>query len=267
MWGGILLQPKIVYKYTKIQSVLIMSKRLKFFCSHLTISACIALMVVGLVFFVWYPSPLASAVGVTHIFLMVLAIDVIIGPVLGFVVYKEGKKTLKMDLTIIILIQLSALLYGVYSIEQGRPVWIAYNVDRFELVRKNEVLTDNMAQALPQFQSPAWDKPQYVAVEFAQDKEIRNEEMFAEVFGGVSIIQRPERYVDFTRAKAQIQQRAQALTQLNQFNDPAVVKTILTQYPQATGFVPLKANAIDMTVLINKDKGEVVKIVDLRPWK
>ena len=29
----------------------------------------------------------------------------------------------------------------------------------------------------------------------------------------------------------------------------------------------LKANVVDMTVLINKEKGEVVKIVDLRPWK
>jgi hypothetical protein len=41
----------------------------------------------------------------------------------------------------------------------------------------------------------------------------------------------------------------------------------LKQYPQANAFVPLKANAVDMTVLINKEKGEVVKIVDLRPWK
>ena len=45
------------------------------------------------------------------------------------------------------------------------------------------------------------------------------------------------------------------------------VQEAISKYPQATGFVPLKANAVDMTVLINKDKGEVVKIVDLRPWK
>jgi len=60
-----------------------MSKRLKFFLTHLSISLLIALLVIGLVFFVWYPAPLAQAVGVTHIFLMLLAIDVVIGPVLG----------------------------------------------------------------------------------------------------------------------------------------------------------------------------------------
>ena len=57
-----------------------MSKRLKFFVSHLLISFFIALIVVGVVFFIWYPSPLATAVGVTHIFLMMLTIDVIVGP-------------------------------------------------------------------------------------------------------------------------------------------------------------------------------------------
>ena len=57
-----------------------MSKRLKFLLSHLFISCLIALLVIGLVFFIWYPSPLSTAVGVTHIFLMLLVIDVILGP-------------------------------------------------------------------------------------------------------------------------------------------------------------------------------------------
>ena len=85
-----------------------MSKRLKFFLGHLSISMLIALCVVGVVFFIWYPSPLSKAVGVTHIFLMLLVIDVILGPLLGLLVYKEGKKTLKFDLSVIIVIQIAA---------------------------------------------------------------------------------------------------------------------------------------------------------------
>ncbi|WDZ51502.1 TfpX/TfpZ family type IV pilin accessory protein [Acinetobacter vivianii] len=244
-----------------------MSKRLKFFLSHLAISFFIALIVVGVVFFIWYPSPLAKAVGVTHIFLMMLAIDVIIGPLLGLLVYKEVKKSLKMDLGIIILIQISALSYGVYSIAQGRPAWLAYNVDRFELVRNNEIVTNQITQANLHYQQPSWLKPQFVGVEFATDKNIRSADMFAEVLGGISIARKPERYVPLNKVQKQIQQRAQNLDVLNQFNDKALVEKILSNYPQATAFVPLKANAVDMTVLINKEKGDVVKIVDLRPWK
>ncbi|MEG1855287.1 MAG: TfpX/TfpZ family type IV pilin accessory protein [Acinetobacter sp.] len=243
-----------------------MSNRLKFFLSHLSISILIALFVMGLVFFIWYPAPLAKAVGVTQIFLMMLAIDVIVGPLLGLLVYKQGKKSLKFDLTVIIAIQISALLYGIYSIEQGRPAWLAYNLDRFELVRKNEIVDQNINQAKPKFQQVSWFKPQYVAVNFAKDIQQRNEDMFAEALGGISLAQRPERYVHFAEAKAQLQKRAQSLELLPQYNDKTVVEKTLAKYPKATAFLPMKASAVDMTVLINH-KGEVVKIVDLRPWQ
>ena len=244
-----------------------MPKRFKFFLNHLFISFLIALLVMGVIFFVWYPLPLAKAVGVIPIFLMMIVINVIIAPLLSLIVYKEGKKTLKADLSIIVILQILALGYGVYSIEGGRPVWVAYNVDRFELVRKNEVITDHIEQALPQFQDTPWFKPQYVAVKFATDVNQRNDDMFSEVFGGISIAQKPERYVNINQAKSQLQQRAKNLKELNHYNNAQQVDRILSKYPQATRFVPLKANAVDMTVLINKEKGEVVKIVDLRPWK
>ena len=247
--------------------VKIMSLRFKFFFNHLGISLIIALMVVSIVFFVWYPAPLATAVGVTQIFFMMLAIDVIVGPVLGLLVYKVGKKTLKMDLSIIIVLQILALGYGVYSIEQGRPAWIAYNVDRFELVRKNEMITDHIEQALPQFQHPSWFKPQWVGVEFAKDANVRSSDLFAEALGGISIAQKPERYIDLAEAKSKIKERARNLKELLQYNDQKIVQVTLDKYLAADAFVPLKANAVDMTVLINKDKGEVIKIVDLRPWK
>lgn len=242
-----------------------MSKRLKFFFSHLTISFLIALLVLGLVFFIWYPSSLATAVGVTKIFLMMLTIDVIVGPVLGLLVYKEGKKSLKFDLTVIILLQLSALCYGIYSIEQGRPAWLVYYADRFELVRKNEIIQDNIAKALPQYQQSSWFEPQYVTVEFSKDVNQRNGDMFTEVLGGISIAQRPERYIELNRAKKQMQQRAQKLELLQQYNNKTDVEKILAKYPQATAFLPMKASAVDMTVLIDQN-ANVVKIVDLRPW-
>ena len=243
-----------------------MSKRLKFFLRHLLLSLLIVFLVVGLTFFIWYPSPLATAVGVTHIFFMLLVIDVILGPLLGLLVYKEGKKTLKFDLSIIILIQIAALCYGVFSIEQGRPAWIVYYVDGFELVRKNELVDSNIQQAQSQFQKPSWFKPQYVATEFAQDTQQRNDEMFAEVLGGISIAQRPERYVKLTQAITQIQQRALPLVELQRYNPKTDVEKTLAKYPKADAWLPLKANAVDMVVLVNKETAEVIKIVDLRPW-
>lgn len=243
-----------------------MPKRLTFFLGHLAISIIIALMAMGLVFFIWYPSPLASAVGVTQIFLMMLAIDVIVGPLLGWLIYKKGKKTLKFDLAVIITIQIAALLYGVYSIEQGRPAWLVFHVDRFELVRKNDIILENIDQAQPQFQQVSWVGPQFAAVKLAASQQQRQDDMFTEVLGGVSLAQQPERYIELTQATTQIQQRALPLKELEQYNSKADVEKTLAKYPKADAWLPLKANAVDMVVLLNKETAEVIKIVDLRPW-
>lgn len=243
------------------------SKRLKFFLAHLTISVCVAVVIVGIIFFMWYPSPLAKAVGVTDIFLMLLVVDIIVGPILCLLIYKEEKKTLKLDLIIIITIQLAALIYGIHSIAQGRPVWIVYNVDRFEVVRQNEVVTENILDVAEQYRQPSWFKPEFVGVEFSKDRKIRSNDLLVEALDGISLAQKPERYVPLNKTKNQIQHRTQDLAILEQYNDQERVRKILVKYPQATGFVPLKSTAVDMTVLINKEEGRVVKIVDLHPWK
>ena len=243
------------------------SKRTRFFLWHFFISICISLISLFWVFHVWYPSPVAKATDVTHIFLMLLAIDVILGPILGFVVYKEKKRTLKFDLAVIFLLQLSALGYGLYSISQARPVWIAYNVDRFELIRANDIISSNLDKAAVEYKQPTWLKSKFVGVEISKDLNEKNQNMFEEVFGGISIAQRPERYVSIDKVKTQIKSRSQSLSQLNQYNTSNDVQKILIKYPKANAWLPLKANAVDMVALLDKERAEVIKIVDLRPWK
>lgn len=244
-----------------------MSKRLKFFLGHLLISVLIALAALALVFFVWYPSPLATAAGVTYIFLMLLIIDVILGPLLGLLVYKKGKKTLKMDLTVIILIQIAALSYGLYSIAQARPVWIAFNHDRFELVRNNELKTENIMYAQAQYQQPTWLTPQYIAVKPADDPQERQIEQMSAMLNGVSLAQYPERYIAINQSKTQIQSQVRDLSQLKQWNDEKKIQVVFSQHPHANGWLPLETYGLAMVVLINREQAEVVKIVDLRPWE
>lgn len=242
------------------------NKRVQFFLWHFFISICIAIIALLWVFNIWYPSPLAKAAGVVDIFLMLLVIDVILGPFLGVIVYKEQKKSLKFDLAIIFLLQFSALTYGLYSISQARPVWIAYNVDRFELVRVNDLIINNVENVDVEFKKPTWLRPKLVGVKISTNIEEKNQNLFEEVLGGISIAQRPDRYVYFSKVKEQIQKRAQDLLELKKLNEASQVDAILAQYPKANAWLPLKANAVDMVVLINKETVDVIKIVDLRPW-
>ena len=244
-----------------------MSKRSKFFLAYLTISFFIALVFSSIVLFLLYPTPLAKAVGVTHILLLIISIHVIIFPLLGFVIYKEGKKTLMIDLAIIVSIQILAFLYGCYTIHQGRPVWVVFNIDQFELIRQNEIYEKNIKQAKIQFQTPIFSRPRFVAVEFSKNKDIKQQEIFDEILNGIALSTRPERYVELVQARAQIQQRALPLKELEQYNPKTDVEKALAKYPKADAWLPLKANAVDMVVLVNKESASIIKIVDLRPWK
>lgn len=242
-----------------------MIARLKAFLIHLLISTCIAAAVIGVVFFVWYPAPLHTAAGVTKIFLLLLAVDVVLGPLLTLIVYKAGKKTLIMDLTVIALLQLSALGYGVWTVAEGRPAWLVFGGDRFELVRIPDIDQRNIGTHYL-YSSPAWTGPQWVGATTPIDLNARNDIIFESVSGGFDIYQRPNLYRPLQEMKASIQKHAQKLSLLNEFNAGNDVQNAVKKYPSATAWLPLRAKHQDMVVLINKETAQVIAIADLRPW-
>lgn len=244
-----------------------MNQRLKFFLCHLSISILIALIITGIIFFVWYPYPLAQAVGVIHLFIMLILIDLIVGPLMTLLIYKKDINAFKMDLSIIIIIQIAALIYGLHSITQGRPAWIVFNQNKFELVRVNDQFIENTEHIHKQFQTISWTGPHYAAAVPSQNMKQREDDLFMDALGGVSLAQRPERYVTLSHVKQKIQQQSQDLDNLKKFNDAQLVEKTLNQYPKATAYLPLKANKLDMVILLNKKEGSVVNVVNLRPWE
>ena len=136
-----------------------MSFRLRCFLVHASISSVLALISVFVVFGLWYPSPIHKAVGATDIFLLLLAVDVVLGPLLTFVLAVEGKKYLKLDFVVVALLQVSAFFYGIYVVAEGRAVWLVFNIDRFDLVQAYQVNEKYRQEALPEYQLLSWTGP------------------------------------------------------------------------------------------------------------
>lgn len=243
-----------------------MHPRLKAFVTHFLFSLLAALLVIGLVFFIWYPAPLHTATGVTKIFLLVLTVDVIIGPLLTLLVYKVGKKTLAMDLAIIVLLQLSALTYGLYTVADGRPAWLVFSKDRFELIRIPDIDERNLNEAADKYRNPSWLGPQWVAAEIPFFFEDQNQVLFESVAGGPDISQRPNFYQPLSYQSKKLKQQVQPLSELYLFNSIERVDQLLARYPSANGWLPLSASAQDMVVLLNTNTADVVRIVNLSPW-
>ena len=242
--------------------------KLKAFSLHLLASLIVATISLAIVFFVWYPAPLYEATGVIKIFLIMLGIDIILGPLLTFIVYKPNKKTLKFDLTVIVLLQLAAFSYGFYHVYDGRPAWIAYNVDRFDLIKNNEIDVRKLTEALPEYQQVSNSGPKYVAaIISAEDRENSQQILFDEVSYGIAPSQRPELYQSLRMADTLLVSKSKPIDELYSYNDKISVDNIRSKYKKADGYLPLKASVISMVVLIDSsDDNKVIEIVDLRPW-
>ena len=243
-----------------------MSARLKAFSVHLSLSALVALLSLALVFHVWYPAPMSVALGVANIFLLMLVVDVVLGPLLTLVVYKQGKKTLKLDLATIALLQVGALVYGLHVVSEGRPAWVVFSVDRFELVRAMDVDTRFPEKVAPKYRTPPFTGPQWVAAVRPEDPQALSDITLEAVFAGLDLQHRPYLYQPLKVAADDIRIRALPLRQLRKFNSPEQVHAALEKWPEADAWLPLWANVRPMVVLINKSSARVVAVVDLAPW-
>lgn len=243
-----------------------MSLRIRAFLIHLAASIVLALVAMAVVFAVWYPSPLARAVGVTEIFLILLGVDVVIGPLLTLVVYKAGKRSLRFDLATIVCLQLTAFAYGFWTVAEGRPAWLVFSVDRFELVQAYEIDDRKLSEALPMYRNPSLFGPGWAAARRANAEE-RKDVLLESLLAGVDVAQRPNFYSDLITAADGIRQHAQPLSALEKFNPTAEVAKVLARWPEADAFLPMMAKVHPVTVLIHKESARVVAIVDLNPWE
>lgn len=233
---------------------------------HLLISGIFASIAAGVAFLVWYPSPLSDAVGLVKIFFLLIGIDVVMGPCLTFLVYKVGKSSLRFDIGVIVALQLAAFSYGFFHIAQGRPVWIVFNMDRFDVVQAMDLDERRKAEANPEYRSAPWAGPQIIASKNPTDTKKHTELMFESVQGGPDLPQRIDLYVSLEAEAGAIRSRAHDLSQLSEFNSPALVAAILQRWPQADAWLPVKAKSISMTALIDRKSAQLVAIVNLRPW-
>lgn len=122
---------------------------------HLLLSLLVALASAAVVFGLWYPAPYRQMLQVDHIYLLVLAVDVVCGPLLTLILAspKKSRRERWLDFSLIGVIQLAALAYGMHSVWVARPVALVFEVDRLVVVTANEVLLDGLPKALPEFRN------------------------------------------------------------------------------------------------------------------
>ena len=239
---------------------------------HLVISAAIAAIVVGVMLKLWYPPPYFDAMGGGTLIMLIVGCDVVLGPLITLIIFKSGKKGLKMDLAIIGCVQLAALAYGAYTIFIARPVFTVFAIDRFEVVAANEIKTEELGKAInPEFSTLSLTGPRVVAARLPDDPQERSRIMTEALKGGDDIKNLPRLYVPYDSVARQAGSRAQPVSRLTARNADARARIdeVLRSAglgEDGVGFVPLNARNKSMSVILEKDSGRIRAIIDANPW-
>lgn len=247
--------------------------RIKAATAHLLLSTLIAAAVAGLFLLVWYPAPLFEALGGELLLPMIVGVDVCLGPLLTLVVFSPGKarRLLLMDLSFIALMQLTALGYGIYAAFEGRPVFISYAQKYFVAVTANALDAAMLQDAAdPAYRSVSWWGPTWVAAKIPSDPKEISDINFNQLVTGMSIHYQPKYFVDIGQVKTELSYNARPLEQLFQLH-PESVSSIEQMAANNgltagnIGYLPLQARKQPMTVLIRKDSGTILGILDVSP--
>jgi hypothetical protein len=152
---------------------MVVSKRLKAAgraaLLHFGASLVVALCAAWLVFGVWFPSPFDEITGGRNLFLILMAVDVVCGPVLTLVLFDPHKARNKwlLDLGLILCLQIGALVYGLGQAAAARPVFIAFEGDRFRIVQAQDVDSATLSQAPPELHPRLFQGPQTLGIRLA----------------------------------------------------------------------------------------------------
>jgi len=235
---------------------------------HLGISALVGAAAMALLFGLWYPPPYSAAIGAGRLALVLLGVNLVLGPLLTFVVFKPGKKGLAFDLWVIAALQMAALLYGLHAVAASRPVFVVAAVDRFELVAANDISDADLAAGSEAgFRERSWLGPRLASVSVPNDaKEYDHVQSLA--LAGLDLHQLPRYYRDYASNAAALRERARPLDALFEKN-PAARPTV-EAWLQAHGrnaadvtWLPLSARKKDIVMLLDKASGLTLDPLDV----
>lgn len=221
---------------------------------------------------VWYPPPYFHAAGAERLLLLVVAVDVTLGPLLTLIVFKRGKPGLKFDLTAIGVAQLLALVYGFHVMLLSRPVFLVAAVDRFVLVAANQLDPEDLAAAShPEWRRLSWGGPLLVAAQRPADAAERSDLLFSGL-EGKDIEKFPRYYVEYETAAADLLQRAQPLQLLRQMHpsrSDELDRWLVHHRADEENVVwlPIVARDADLSMLMERDSGTPLGAIALDPWQ
>lgn len=243
-------------------------QKLKAALLHLAISAFVISTFIILAFYIWYPSPYSDISGLGSLIKILVVVDLTLGPILTFIIFKKNKPSLKFDLSVIASVQLVALAYGIFTIYQGHPVYVVYAVDRFELVPAQDVIPKNAKYE--EFKVSTLWFPKLAYAKSPEDREERNTLLFESLSGKPDLERRPEYYEPIEKYTDVILKRGiepnLLFSTADKRNKLQAFLDLHNKKQEDFAYLPLVGKHKDIVIAVNRKTGKITGTIDVYPW-
>lgn len=236
---------------------------------HFLLSMALATAAALLVFLLWYPYPYREISGGRELFLIVVTVDVILGPLITLAIFdrRKPRRELVMDLSVVGLIQIAALCYGLWTVMLARPVHLVFEVDRFRVVHRADIDDQALAGAPAGLRDLPVAGPGLLAVRsFRNAGEQADATMAA--LGGVDLGAQPGLWEPYAAARPRVQAAAKPASELlRRFPDqkPAIEQALAGSGLAADKalFLPMIGRKSFWTVLLDPSSMEPVAFLPI----
>lgn len=231
---------------------------------HLFLSALVVGGVAFLVFSIWYPYPYAQISGGRELFIILVSVDVLVGPLITLIIFAPQKPQRErvVDMVVVVVLQISALAYGVWTMSQARPVQLVYEYGRFGVAHAVEVDTALIPMDIRQDEAYPWNGPKLKSLRAFQTSE---EEAVATLvaLSGAPLAARADLWQPYSNAVQNVLQQSKPLSSLLAMY-PAREQEIVAIVSKAgvdvstVRYLPLTARGQFWTVFVNSSNGAPV---------
>jgi hypothetical protein len=240
---------------------------------HLGISLAIAALAALLVFGLWYPYPYRDISGGRHLFLIVVGVDVVIGPLITFAIFNRSKPwaELRRDLAMVGVLQIAALGYGVWTVAVARPVHLVFEIDRFRVVHAVDIPEEmigrepaGVVDAMP------WLGSTVIAVRPFRNAGESSDATVA-ALSGLQIGARPDLWQPYDAARARVLEAAKPVGQLKaRLGDRAAeIDAVLNsagRVPDTMVYLPMVGRDAFWTAFLDPVTADLVAFMPLDPY-
>lgn len=214
----------------------------------------------------WFPRPFLEISNFKEITIILLLVDLILGPLLTFVIYKPKKKSLKFDFSVIASIQILALAYGLYTLYLAHPVYITYHGGEFHIVTAQHADPSNAKNPNMRVSKLSPPKLAYLNI---PDKETRND-LFAKMLNGQGDIETNSKYYEpvVNHLDKVILNGLDPQIAFKQDSDQKKVDNFLAKNGKKLNdyvFVPLRGSSKKTIWVLEKETGRPVDTINLNP--